>query len=306
MAEILSQQTRFVDDKGVITREWFRFLVSAFPDGLGNGIGVLHGNPNGSPTWGPVNLASDVSGVLPDANGGVGAVLAVNRGGTGITVGVSGGILAFTAAGIIASSGLLSLNRLMVGGGAGAAPLTIPGGGSTDVLKGGVGGTPLWAPVALTTDVVGTLPVVNGGTGVTTSTGTGNNVLSSGATLSNTQFNTPTLSSATILGQASWTNILGPNAVPQLDGNDVNTVSVTAVATTIVNQDRAMFFIVHDATSGSITVGAMDAVGGVAVFVAGIAGIAFTRLAGTGLRAAVTAGANPRSLRTFAIAVGAA
>lgn len=37
--------------------------------------------------------------------------------------------------------------------------------------------------VNLTTQVTGTLPVLNGGTGVTTSTGSGNNVLSTGATL---------------------------------------------------------------------------------------------------------------------------
>jgi hypothetical protein len=42
----------------------------------------------------------------------------------------------------------------------------------------------------LTTGVTGTLPVANGGTGVTTSTGTGNNVLSAGATLTNATITT--------------------------------------------------------------------------------------------------------------------
>jgi hypothetical protein len=40
--------------------------------------------------------------------------------------------------------------------------------------------------VVLTTDVTGTLPVTNGGTGVTTSTGSGNNVLSAAPSLSGT------------------------------------------------------------------------------------------------------------------------
>ena len=45
--------------------------------------------------------------------------------------------------------------------------------------------------VSLTSQVTGTLPVVNGGTGVTTSTGTGNNVLSTGPTLSAPLLGTP-------------------------------------------------------------------------------------------------------------------
>jgi hypothetical protein len=46
--------------------------------------------------------------------------------------------------------------------------------------------------VNLTTDVTGTLPVVNGGTGVTTSTGTGNVVLSTSPTLVTPVLGTPT------------------------------------------------------------------------------------------------------------------
>jgi hypothetical protein len=43
-----------------------------------------------------------------------------------------------------------------------------------------------FSQVGLTTDVTGTLPVANGGTGVTTSTGTGNNVLSASPSLTGT------------------------------------------------------------------------------------------------------------------------
>lgn len=49
----------------------------------------------------------------------------VANGGTGITTGTSGGILGFTAAGTIASSGLLAANALMIGGGAGVLPSTV-------------------------------------------------------------------------------------------------------------------------------------------------------------------------------------
>lgn len=60
-------------------------------------------------------------------------------------------------------------------------PARLAIGASTSVLHGGT--TPSYAAVTLTTDVTGTLPVANGGTGVTSSTGSGSNVLSTGPTL---------------------------------------------------------------------------------------------------------------------------
>jgi hypothetical protein len=58
-----------------------------------------------------VSLTTGVSGTLPVANGG-----------TGLTSGTSGGVLAYTATGVLASSGALAANNFVVGGGAGAAP----------------------------------------------------------------------------------------------------------------------------------------------------------------------------------------
>ena len=58
-----------------------------------------------------VSLSSQVTGTLPVANGG-----------TGLTAGTSGGILAYTASGTLASSAALAANNVVVGGGAGAAP----------------------------------------------------------------------------------------------------------------------------------------------------------------------------------------
>lgn len=55
-----------------------------------------------------------------------------------------------------------------------------------------------FAQAVLTTDVSGTLPVANGGTGVTSSTGSGNNVLSSGATLTTPTLTTPSITTPTI------------------------------------------------------------------------------------------------------------
>jgi hypothetical protein len=125
---------------------------------LGTTTTVLHGNASGAPTFGSVALASDVSGVLPVANGG-----------TGLSSGTSGGVLAFTASGTIVSSAALTANRIVLGGGAGAAP-TILGslGTTTTVLHGNAGGAPSFGAVSLTADVSGTLPVTSGGTGLTT------------------------------------------------------------------------------------------------------------------------------------------
>jgi hypothetical protein len=61
--------------------------------------------------------STDTSGAVS-----VAGTLAVANGGTGLTAGTSGGVLAYTATGVLASSGALAANNVVVGGGAGAAP----------------------------------------------------------------------------------------------------------------------------------------------------------------------------------------
>jgi hypothetical protein len=71
--------------------------------------------------------------------------------------------------------------------------------------------------VNLATQVTGTLPVANGGTGVTTSTGSGNTVLSTSPTLVTPVLGTPTsgtLSNCTVDG----TNSVGFRTAPQTSG----------------------------------------------------------------------------------------
>ena len=114
---------------------------------------VLHGNA-GIPSFSAVSLTADVTGVLPVANGGSGA-------GT------------YTANGVILGNGTSAFNVTSVGA-------------TGTVLKGNTGAQPTYGSVLLTTDVTGTLAVANGGTGVTTSTGTTNVVLSASPTLSGT------------------------------------------------------------------------------------------------------------------------
>jgi hypothetical protein len=60
------------------------------------------------------------------------------------------------------------------------------------LISGGVGSAPSYGKIGLATHVSGTLPVANGGTGVTSSTGTGSNVLSDSPTLVTPLLGTPT------------------------------------------------------------------------------------------------------------------
>lgn len=117
---------------------------------------------------GSIDLTTKVTGALPVANGG-----------TGLTAGTSGGVLAFTASGTIASSSALAANALVVGGGAGVAPSTITTGTgvvtalgvNTDsagafVVNGGALGTPTSGTV---TNLTGTASInINGTVGATT------------------------------------------------------------------------------------------------------------------------------------------
>lgn len=93
--------------------------------------------------------------------------------------GTSGGVPYFNSSTTMASSAALTANQLVIGGGAGAAPASLGSlGTTTTVLHGNAGGAPSFGAVSLTADVSGTLPVANGGTGVTSSTGSGSVVLS--------------------------------------------------------------------------------------------------------------------------------
>lgn len=79
------------------------------------------------------------SGTL--AVGFSGTALPVANGGTGLTAGTSGGVLAYTATGTLASSAALTANQLIVGGGAGAVPATLAAGTNNQFLK--MNGTPI-------------------------------------------------------------------------------------------------------------------------------------------------------------------
>lgn len=76
------------------------------------------------------------------------AAVAVGQGGTGIASGTSGGIPYFSSTTTIASSGLLTLHALLVGGGSGATPTVVGSlGTSTTLLHGAAAGDPTFASV---------------------------------------------------------------------------------------------------------------------------------------------------------------
>ena len=123
----------------------------------------------GSPVTTTGTLAISLSGTaLPVANGG-----------TGLTAGTSGGVLAYTAAGTLASSAALAASDLVIGGGAGAAPSTTTTGtgvvtalgvntgtAGAFVVNGGALGTPSSGTV---TNLTGTASInINGTVGATT------------------------------------------------------------------------------------------------------------------------------------------
>ncbi|MCX6303232.1 MAG: hypothetical protein NTW82_13735, partial [Bacteroidia bacterium] len=102
----------------------------------------LRSNGGAAPSWNRINLASsgEVMNVLPIANGGTNSGTALSG-----------------------QSIMISNSSAIVQGQSGT---------TTTVLHGNALGAPTYGPVTLTTDITGTLPVFNGGTGLTTFGGT--------------------------------------------------------------------------------------------------------------------------------------
>jgi hypothetical protein len=82
-----------------------------------------------SPALVTPDLGTPSAAVLTNATGlpivgGTTGTLSVARGGTGLTAGTSGGVLYYSASGTLASSAALGSGQLILGGGAGSAPVS--------------------------------------------------------------------------------------------------------------------------------------------------------------------------------------
>jgi hypothetical protein len=134
-------------------------------------------------------------------------VCQVTTNGKGLVTGQSAVAIAAGGSGTVSSVGLTAPSWLSVGGspvtGSGTLALTAATGLAANQIlatpNGTTGGVSLRSLLAadlplisLTSGVSGTLPVGNGGTGTTTSTGSGNNVLSTSPTLVTPVLGTPT------------------------------------------------------------------------------------------------------------------
>ena len=91
----------------------------------------------GSPTTALVNAASLTLGWSGQ--------LAVGRGGTGLSAGISGGIPYFSSTSAMTSSALLTQYGVIYGGGAGASPVATAAGTTGQILTATTGGAPTWS-----------------------------------------------------------------------------------------------------------------------------------------------------------------
>jgi hypothetical protein len=144
------------------------------------GNALISGGVSSAPSWGKIGLATHVSGTLPIANGGTNTSATATNG--GVTYG-TGTAYAFTAAG---TSGQI----LQSNGAAAPTWANLSSLGVSSFSAGTTGFTPSSATSGAVT-LAGTLNVANGGTGVTSSTGTGSVVLSSSPSLVTPILGTP-------------------------------------------------------------------------------------------------------------------
>ncbi len=115
--------------------------------GVGTAGQLLQSAAAASPAWTSDILTTTTIGTkyIYRAEG---TNVAVADGGTNLDAGTSGGILGYTATGVLASSVLLTASALVLGGGADATPTPLGSlGTTTTLLHGNAAGVPSWAAV---------------------------------------------------------------------------------------------------------------------------------------------------------------
>ena len=118
------------------------------------------------------------------------------------------------------------------------------------------GTDPSWGQVSLTGGVTGTLPVANGGTGVTSSTGTGNTVLSASPTITGTLTTaaiSATMVTATAIGNGSASALRAVSTGPALELRETDAAADEKSWDIAAGSGNLSFRTVNDANSAAST-----------------------------------------------------
>jgi hypothetical protein len=179
-----------------------------------------------TPNLGTPSAITLTSGTGLPLTSGVTGTLPIGNGGTNITTYTTGDILYSSATDVLSKLPAGTVNYVLTSGGAGVAPSWAASGSGVSTFSGGTTGLTPSSPTSGAITLAGTLAVANGGTGVTSSTGTVAVVLSNSPTLVTPNLGTP----STLIG----TNITG-TASGFTAGTVTTNANLTGVITSVGN-----------------------------------------------------------------------